>query len=161
MRTTYLIALGSNQPHPSFGAPKQVIEAALDQLDLPVLARSRVVISRPVGPSKRAYANAAALVETAMMPPELLDQLKALEVHFGRVGRGQRWRSRVLDLDIILWSGGMWEEPALQIPHPPFRERDFVLKPLVEIAPSWRDPVTGYTTAQLRARLKRNETRRH
>jgi 2-amino-4-hydroxy-6-hydroxymethyldihydropteridine diphosphokinase len=159
MRTTYLIALGSNQPHARFGAPRQIIEAALDQLDLPVLARSRVMASRPVGPSKRAYANAAALIETAMMPPELLDHLKVLEAHFGRVGGGQRWRSRVLDLDIVLWSGGMWEEPALQIPHPQFRNRDFVLKPLVEIAPGWRDPVTGYSTAHLRARLKRNETR--
>jgi 2-amino-4-hydroxy-6-hydroxymethyldihydropteridine diphosphokinase len=159
MRTTYLIALGSNQPHARFGAPRQVLAVALDQLDLPVLARSRVLASRPIGPSKRAYANAAALIETAMMPPELLDHLKALEAYFGRVGRGQRWRSRVLDLDIVLWSGGMWEEPSLQIPHPHFRERDFVLKPLVEIAPRWRDPVTGYSVAHLRARLKRNETR--
>jgi 2-amino-4-hydroxy-6-hydroxymethyldihydropteridine diphosphokinase len=160
MRTTYLIALGSNQPHRRFGAPKQVIEAALEQLDLPVLARSAVKTSRPVGPSNRAYANAAALVETAMMPRELLDHLKALEVDFGRRARGQRWRSRVLDLDIILWSGGMWEEAGLQIPHPRFRERNFVLMPASQIAPGWRDPITRYSIAHLRARLKRNETRR-
>jgi 2-amino-4-hydroxy-6-hydroxymethyldihydropteridine diphosphokinase len=159
MRTTYLIALGSNQPHPQFGRPSHIIEAALDQLDVPVLARSTLMASRPVGPSQRAYANAAALIKTEMSPPELLDHLKALEIHFGRSCRGQRWRSRVLDLDIILWSGGMWEDPSLQIPHPQFRERDFVLKPLRQIAPWWRDPVTGYSIAHIWARLKRNETR--
>jgi 2-amino-4-hydroxy-6-hydroxymethyldihydropteridine diphosphokinase len=59
----------------------------------------------------------------------------------------------VLDLDILLWSGGFWEEDGLIIPHREFRKRGFALDPLNEIAPAWRDPVTGATVRQLRHRL--------
>jgi 2-amino-4-hydroxy-6-hydroxymethyldihydropteridine diphosphokinase len=59
----------------------------------------------------------------------------------------------VLDLDIILWSEGPWESAGLVIPHPDFRERGFVLDPLDEIAPGWRDPLAHATIRQLRHRL--------
>jgi 2-amino-4-hydroxy-6-hydroxymethyldihydropteridine diphosphokinase len=59
----------------------------------------------------------------------------------------------VLDLDIILWSGGAWPGPGPIIPHPAFRKRDFVLQPLAEIAPAWRDPITGLSIRQLYVRL--------
>ena len=55
----------------------------------------------------------------------------------------------MLDLDIILWSGGMWGS-APTLPHPAFRGRAFVLAPLAEVAPAWRDPVTGLSVRQLR-----------
>jgi 2-amino-4-hydroxy-6-hydroxymethyldihydropteridine diphosphokinase len=61
----------------------------------------------------------------------------------------------VLDLDIILWSEGAWEGRGLVIPHPAFRGRRFVLEPLAEIAPGWRDPLTSATIRQLLARLGR------
>jgi 2-amino-4-hydroxy-6-hydroxymethyldihydropteridine diphosphokinase len=61
----------------------------------------------------------------------------------------------VLDLDIILWSGGCWEGGGLIVPHPAFRERRFVLEPLAELAPTWRDPISGATMRQLLAALKR------
>jgi 2-amino-4-hydroxy-6-hydroxymethyldihydropteridine diphosphokinase len=61
----------------------------------------------------------------------------------------------VLDLDIILWSEGSWAGPELIVPHPEFRRRFFVLEPLAEIAPRWRDPLTGLTIRQLLARLRR------
>jgi 2-amino-4-hydroxy-6-hydroxymethyldihydropteridine diphosphokinase len=59
----------------------------------------------------------------------------------------------VLDLDIILWSGGAWGGPGPIVPHPEYRGRAFVLAPLAEIAPGWRDPLTGATVRQLLARL--------
>jgi 2-amino-4-hydroxy-6-hydroxymethyldihydropteridine diphosphokinase len=111
--------------------------------------------SRPIGPSQRTYANAAAVISTKLKPPALLAQLHAIERKFGRKRNGQRWRARALDLDIILWSGGIWITPTLSIPHPAFRERAFVLKPAARIAPLWRDPLTGHTLRQLALRLDR------
>ena len=61
----------------------------------------------------------------------------------------------MIDLDIILWSGGSWGEPALTVPHRLFRGREFVLAPLARVAADWRDPVTGLSVRQLAARLRR------
>ena len=120
-----------------------------------VSARSAVIASAPVGPSQREYANAAAVLHTRRDPPALLQALQRMEAAFGRLRRGQRWRARVLDLDIVLWSGGSFAAPGLTIPHPLFRTRNFVLTPALGIAGKWRDPVSGHTVSQLHARLTR------
>ncbi|MGC1270782.1 MAG: 2-amino-4-hydroxy-6-hydroxymethyldihydropteridine diphosphokinase, partial [Croceibacterium sp.] len=112
-----------------------------------------VLASDPVGPSLRRYANGAALLETALEPHELLAALKRIERQYGRTARGQRWSSRVIDLDIVLWSGGCFGAPGLVVPHRLFRERGFVLGPARAIAPGWRDPVSGLTVRQLHGRL--------
>ncbi len=154
----YLIALGSNQRHHHHGSPRKVIAAALAALgdaDIVVERASRVVTSRPIGPSMRAYANAAAVIATKAQPPELLASLQRIEAEFGRRRRGQRWGARVLDLDIVLWSGGAWASPGLVIPHVLFRTRDFVLGPAASIAGDWRDPLSRFRLRQLRARLTR------
>ncbi len=155
MRTSFLIALGSNQRHPRHGAPPRVLEAALASLGVQIIARSKTIASAPLGPSQRNYANTAAIIETAMTPPELLDHLKTIEAAFGRRSSGQRWRTRVLDLDIILWSTGSWFSSELSIPHPEFRGRTFVLGPTSEIAPHWCDPLTNLSLRHLKARLDR------
>ncbi len=155
----YLIALGSNQRHRGHGAPRKVIHAALEalgQAGLKVERASRIITSRPLGPSRRAYANAAAVIRTKMEPPDLLAALQAIETAFGRRRRGQPWSARVLDLDIVLWSGGAWASPGLVVPHVMFRARDFVLRPAAQIVGDWRDPVTGLTLRQLSARIKRS-----
>jgi 2-amino-4-hydroxy-6-hydroxymethyldihydropteridine diphosphokinase len=107
-----------------------------------------------LGPAGRSFANAVALVESDLEPPALLARLKQAERDFGRRG-GRRWGPRVLDLDILLWSQGAWAGDGLIIPHPEYRRRRFVLEPLAEIAPGWRDPITGATTRQLLHRLQR------
>lgn len=152
------MALGSNQCHPLLGSPREVVGAAADLIDETlgsVRARSPVIETAPVGPSLRRYANAALVLESALDPQDLLAALQWLEGQLGRVRRGQRWRSRVIDLDIVLWSGGLVAEPNLKVPHPLFRTRNFVLGPAAAIAPMWRDPLTGLTMAQLHARLTR------
>lgn len=151
----YLIALGSNRPHHLYGPPARILAAAgqfLDSERLALTALSRVMGSRPIGPSQRRFANGAAIVTTTLDPPALLRQLKAIEAVFGQ-RRGQRWGQRALDLDIILWSGGIFasSQPPLAIPHPAFAERNFVLTPARQIAPDWRDPISGRTIAQLAA----------
>lgn len=131
-----------------------MLRAALGELadqGLAVERVSHVVSTAPLGPSPRRYANAAAVVATELDPPGLLRLLKRIERRFGRRGGGRRWASRVLDLDIVLWSGGAWSGPGLTVPHVAFRERRFVLDPASAVAPAWRDPLTGRTLRQLAA----------
>ena len=118
-----------------------------------VLGVAPIIDSVPVGPSSRRYANSALLLRTDCEPEDLLRELKRLERAFGRRPGGQRWGSRVLDLDIVLWDGGIHASPSLAIPHPRFREREFVLRPAAALADDWRDPATGLTLRQLHARL--------
>ena len=158
MRQRYLIALGSNKRHHRHGRPHQVLRAALIALaesGLTVEAESPILVSAPLGPSLRRYANGAALVSTDLVPDELLAALKTIEQRFGRRSGGQRWASRVLDLDLVLWSGGAWSSPGLIVPHAAYRERDFVLTPATVLAPRWRDPLSGLSLRQLKARLTR------
>lgn len=148
----YVVALGSNRPG-RHGGPVDELRAALAALAAlgPVRA-SPLAASAPVGPSTRRFANAVARVDTDLPPPALLARLKAIEQGFGR-RRGRRWGARVIDLDIVLWSGGRWCSPGLTIPHAAFRERRFVLDPLAVLAPRWRDPAGWLTMRQLAARL--------
>ena len=128
---------------------------ALEREGIRVVSAAPVMLTDPIGPSIRRYANGAAVIETALEPPALLAALKRIEREFGRRARGQRWSARVLDLDVVLWSGGPYASPALTIPHKLFRERRFVLDPALAVAPDWRDPITGLTLRQLHARLTR------
>ena len=146
--TSYAIALGSNRrarPPRRAGRRRRGAVAALRELG-ERRAVSTIRATPALGPAGRGFANAVAiLLDSDLDPAELLDALKAIEREFGRRG-GRRWGPRVLDLDIILWSGGMWGG-APTIPHPAFREPPFVLAPLAELAPGWRDPVTGAASA--------------
>jgi 2-amino-4-hydroxy-6-hydroxymethyldihydropteridine diphosphokinase len=142
----YAIAIGSNRRGRQ-GVPRDEVAAAIAAL-AGVLAVSPIVETAPIGPSIRRFANACALIESGETPDALLARLKAIERDFGR-RRGQRWGERVIDLDIILWSGGCWSSSALTVPHRLFRTRDFVLRPLAAIAPDWRDPLTARTVRQL------------
>jgi 2-amino-4-hydroxy-6-hydroxymethyldihydropteridine diphosphokinase len=148
--TSYAIALGSNR-RSRHGSPAATLRAALAAID-GVKAVSKIRTTPALGPAGRSFANAAAIVESRLTPDALLAELKAIERAFGR-RPGRRWGPRVLDLDIILWSGGAWVGPGPIVPHPAFRNRAFVLQPLAEIAPAWRDPLTGGTVRQLLSRL--------
>ena len=151
MTHLYAIGLGSNQPHGRYGAPAKVLEAVLAELR--PAAVSPIIETAPIGPSLRVFANAAALIETQLSPLQLLRHLKEIERRFGR-RRGQRWGARVLDLDILLWSGGRWSSATLFIPHRHLTERLFALDPLGRIAPDWKIPGRG-TVRQHLARLTR------
>jgi 2-amino-4-hydroxy-6-hydroxymethyldihydropteridine diphosphokinase len=152
----YLVALGSNRRHVAHGAPAGVVAAAMAAMGElgRVCARSPVIASAPMGAASRRFANAALVLESAYDPPALLAACKRMERSFGR-RRGQRWGDRVLDADIILWSGGVWRSPGLAIPHPAFATRAFVLTPALAIAAGWRDPASGLQVAHLHARLTR------
>lgn len=154
MSSSYLIALGSNRRHHAFGRPRDVVRAAMEELAVmgTVTARSKIITTDPIGPAQRRFANAALVLTSEYDPQAMLAGLKHVEREFGR-REGQRWGDRVLDLDIVLWSGGAFSSRTLTIPHGEYRSRAFVLKPAQMIAPDWRDPVTGRTVRQLSARL--------
>ena len=157
----YLIALGGNQWHPHHGAPAAVLRAAFAALDadgLTLIAASPIIQTAPLGPSWRRFANAAAIIETDDDPAMLLKRLKHIERRFGRRPHGGRWRARVLDLDIVLWSGGVWTSPGLTVPHRAYQDRTFVLAPAAAIAPRWRDPKTGLSMKHAHARLTKRRS---
>ena len=156
MSSTYLIALGSNRRHHLYGPPEGTLRAAMEEIAAlgMVAARSSIAQTAPLGPARRRFANAALVLESELAPPSLLAALKRMEREFGRRA-AQRWADRVLDCDIILWSGGAWRSPGLVIPHAEYRRRSFVLGPAAAIAPDWRDPATGLSLAQSNARLTR------
>ena len=135
----YAIAIGSNRPHGRYGRPAGVVEAAIARLDqdFGLFDASPIILNAAHGGAGRDFANAVALVESELEPPDMLVRLKAIEREFGR-RRGKRWGPRVLDLDVALWSGRRWRSRRLTIPHRQLRMRSFVLNPLASIAPSWR-----------------------
>jgi 2-amino-4-hydroxy-6-hydroxymethyldihydropteridine diphosphokinase len=155
----YAIAIGSNRLHGRHGRPAGVVEAAIARLDedFGLFDASPIVLNTAHGGAGRDFANAVALIESDADPPAMLTRLKAIERAFGR-RRGRRWGPRVLDLDLILWSGGPFRSRRLNIPHPQLGKRAFVLQPLAAIAPNWR--IRGaLNTRHLAHRLARRAPR--
>jgi 2-amino-4-hydroxy-6-hydroxymethyldihydropteridine diphosphokinase len=144
---TVAIALGSN-----LGQSYQILTEAIVVLGhtpgIQVLHHSRIYQTAPVGPPQPDYLNACAILQTTHSPHGLLKILLDIERQFGRVRR-ERWGPRLLDLDLILYGQEIIQTPDLQVPHPRMRERAFVLVPLADIAPHWRDPITGQSIQTL------------
>ena len=100
------------------------------------------------------FLNMAVSGETSLDPLQLLAQLKALEIEIGRVPSEERYGPRAIDLDILFFSDVVVANPELSIPHPLMPEREFVLRPLADIAAGFRHPVSGQTVVQMLAALK-------
>ena len=98
------------------------------------------------------YLNAAVVGRTELEPEPLLDLLLSIERERGRERPALR-APRTLDLDLILYGDRIVHASGLDVPHPRFRDRRFVLQPLAEIAPEMRDPVTGSTVSELHRAL--------
>lgn len=158
VKSRYAIALGSNRRHPRHGRPRDVIRAAIATMGasrhFSIEAIAPIFNTAAIGPAGRSFANGAIIAKSGKNPDAVLKIAKAIERDFGR-RRGRRWGPRVLDIDIILWSGGIWSAAGLAIPHPAFRTRRFVLDPLLRIAAGWRDPLSNLRVRHLHARLSR------
>jgi 2-amino-4-hydroxy-6-hydroxymethyldihydropteridine diphosphokinase len=98
------------------------------------------------------FINAAAVIETGLEPPALLDLLLNVEKSFGRV-RTVKWGPRILDLDILFYDNMQVDLPGLKVPHPLMSERLFVLKPLEEIEPDWVHPALGLSVHEMLNRI--------
>ena len=135
MHTVYL-GLGAN-----LNAPRKQIHAAVAALkalnDVEFVCVSHDYASKPMGPQDQPdYVNAVACVKTALKPEQLLDLTQAIELEHGRVRKEERWGPRTLDIDILLFGNDVIETPRLTVPHYGLTEREFVVYPLFEIAPT-------------------------
>ncbi|MDJ0512100.1 MAG: 2-amino-4-hydroxy-6-hydroxymethyldihydropteridine diphosphokinase [Methyloceanibacter sp.] len=151
-----LVGLGANFPGP-WGDPATTIGRALANLNqdgVALVAVSDLYETAAVGRAGQPnYVNAVARIDTAMPPESLLRRLKQIERAAGRRG-GSPWGPRSLDIDILDFRGRVqnWRgrvprfAPAgrrpLVLPHPWIEKRPFVLRPLLDIDPDWRHPVT-------------------
>ena len=152
------IAIGSNLGH-------RDAALAFASLQLSAILRnftiSEIIETWPVGEGtddQNLYLNAVAVGETELSARQLLDALLAVEQAFGRE-RPVKNAARTLDLDLILYGDEIVVDEGLEVPHPRFRERFFVLGPLAEIAPDMVDPVSGMRVAELLRELLRDEDR--
>jgi 2-amino-4-hydroxy-6-hydroxymethyldihydropteridine diphosphokinase len=157
--TVAFVGLGSNLAHPR----RQLARAVVALRELP---RSRVVavspnyVTAPIGVSgaQPDYVNAVAMLDTALAPRALLSRLNAIERRAGRK-RGERNAARTLDLDLLLFAGRRIDVAQLAVPHPRMQERAFVLRPLLDIAPSARIPGYGLARRHLPAVRTQRVTR--
>ena len=152
------VAIGSN-----LGDREAAIAVASTRLSV-LLADASIsgtIETWPVGPGtddQNLYLNAVAVGETDLPPRQLLEALLDIERAFGRE-RPAPNAARTLDLDLILQGDVIVIEPGLEVPHPRFRERFFVLGPLAEIAPDMLDPVSGLRVSELLRQLLKDESR--
>lgn len=149
-----IIAIGSN-----LGNKEENIEKAIELISErvgTVINISDIIETEPEGfQSENLFCNCVLEVATSLEPLNLLTVLKQIEKELGRVySTSSGYSDRQIDLDIVLMGNENRRDPVLTIPHPRFRERLFVLEPLVQIAPDIIDPVTGMTAQELLERLK-------
>lgn len=145
-----IFSLGSNQ-----GNKSNYLEKALEEIHLrigKISKKSFVYETEPVGfKSNDSFLNACIEVQTILNPNEILAITQQIEIENGRsVKTLSGYTSRTLDIDIIFFNSLVLESETIQIPHPRYSERLFVLIPLCDIAPEWKDPTNTLTIKQLK-----------
>ena len=147
------LGIGSN-----LGDKRKYIEDAVGKLKKNELIRevrcSKLLVTKPYGGVEQDdFLNGAIEIETLLSPMELLTFLQQLEQEAHRE-RKVHWGPRTLDLDILFYDNEIIDTVELHVPHIDMENRDFVLKPMVEIAPYLRHPVLNLTMEQLLKKLE-------
>ncbi len=141
------IALGSN-----LGDKEKNLRDALQRLQdkrIQVLCVSDFITTEPYGVKDQPpFLNGVAEIRTDESPLELLKILLQTEQEMGRK-RFRRWGERNIDLDLLLYDEQIIDLPELKVPHPDMQNRDFVLRPLAQIAPGAVHPIMGKTVLEL------------
>lgn len=141
----YYIALGSN-----VGDRSNYLQQAISSLEMngQVPNVSKIYQSKAQGYTEQAdFLNQVCILNTPLRPYRLLRKLKVIEAALGRQFN-RHWGPRVIDLDILDWEGGEIKSAILKIPHPLIQEREFVLRPLNDVVPTYQTR-TGKTIAVL------------
>jgi len=152
--TMVYLALGSN-----VGDSRQHIKQAAELLAtvLRDMKQAPVYLSKAVGYADQPdFFNTAVRGLTELEPAALLEQIKDIERQVGRTPTFLHG-PREIDIDIIFYGDTLLETDELAIPHPGFRDRDFVLRPLLDLEPSLTDPRTGQTVASLLAKINSSQ----
>lgn len=134
--TTCYLGIGSN-----LQTPVRQIHLALESIrQMPksrIVAISSLYLSKPIGiRAQPMFYNAVVCLETSLSAERLLMHCKGIEQKQGRVVK-KRWGSRIIDIDILLYGTKSINTPTLTIPHRELFNRDFVMTPLLEIAPDF------------------------
>lgn len=139
MPETIFIGLGSNLDQPAQNV--RTAFAALSDIDgISSPQLSPLYQTPPYGVlNQPEFINAVAKFQTTLAPHIILNFLLSIEEKMGRV-RKEKWGPRLIDLDLLFYGDQVLEEDGLKIPHPGIPERDFVLVPLMDIAPEWQHP---------------------
>jgi 2-amino-4-hydroxy-6-hydroxymethyldihydropteridine diphosphokinase len=147
MKRVYL-GLGTN-----LGRREENLKQAIEKIEEyigPVLKASSVYETEPWGfKSENKFLNMAVEIETDLKPSGLLGRLLMIESMLGRLREGKEYKSRIIDLDILLCGKQVINKGDLNIPHPRLHERKFVLVPLCEIASDFMHPVLKKRIAEL------------
>jgi dihydroneopterin aldolase/2-amino-4-hydroxy-6-hydroxymethyldihydropteridine diphosphokinase len=151
---TAFLAVGSNM-----GDSRETIETAVQKIKNHRLIRnvkaSELIVTKPYGPVEQDdFLNGCIQIETLFDPEELLCFLHQIEAEADRK-REIHWGPRTLDLDIIFYDKLVYESDDLIIPHVDMQNREFVLKPLMQLCPNYRHPVLGRTVEELWRNLNR------
>lgn len=154
LHDTYL-ALGTN-----LGDKEQNIEAAIEQIKFrigEIIALSSLYETQPVGfDSENSFLNAACHVSTKLLPLEVLQYIQEIEQELGRKSKSvnEIYSDRIIDIDLLLFDNEIIEYPHLIVPHPHLHERDFVLRPLAEIAPDVYHPILKESILKLKNKIE-------
>ena len=146
MPHTVFLAFGSN-----VGDKVANIHQAIQLLQPQVnhLQRGQLYETKPVGYLQQDnFVNTAAVGETELNPIELFQFVKDIEQKVGRIKRF-RWGPREIDIDLLFYDDRVADDEVLTLPHPRLHQRDFVLRPLLDIAPDFRHPVLQKTIREL------------
>ncbi len=150
------VAIGSNMGDKE-GYLKGAIRCLKECEDIQVSKVSTLLTTEPYGGvEQEVFLNGMVEIKTLLTPHELLNYLHELEAAAGRE-RSIHWGPRTLDLDIIFYDKLIMEDDMLIIPHVDMQNRDFVLKPMVELSPNFRHPILQKTMQQLLEELTAKE----
>jgi 2-amino-4-hydroxy-6-hydroxymethyldihydropteridine diphosphokinase len=139
MNTTYLI-LGSNLGDKLHNL-QQAVQLIKKEIG-PIVNQSGIYVTAAWGnTSQPDFVNQAISVDTDLSPTDLLQKILAIEKKIGRVRDQQKWKERIIDIDILFYNDTVINTPDLTIPHPYLQERKFVLIPLLEIAQEYIHPI--------------------
>ena len=149
-----VLSIGSNMGDRAANLTDAVRRLGAEQ-GITVTAVSPFYRTAPVGPVVQDhFINGAVRITTTLAPEELMRRCLAIEAQMGRDrANAVRWGPRLIDIDIILFDDITLQTETLELPHPRFRERAFVLVPIVDIAPEWL--VAGQTLASLASTMDR------
>lgn len=149
-----LLSIGSNIGDRAAHLTDAVRRLGAEQ-GITVKAVSPFYRTAPVGPVVQDdFINGAVRIVTELQPEELMRRCLAIEAQMGRDrANAVRWGPRLIDIDIILFDDITMHTDTLELPHPRFRERAFVLVPMVDIAPEW--VVAGQSLAEIASTMDR------